>query len=175
MSKSKLPIIIAVVVLAAVGGLFATGKLGSQPDPNVKHMVEPIPLAEPFTVLLNDTDQARYAVIAIALQLEPMDQAHFDAFTGAGGGGHGGGGEAPGPGKVATYPKFANAIVDAAGGFSRQELQTPEGKEQFKDALRRKFVEIAEQDKSEFSSDDPTHVGPPYHVADVYFTKYIVQ
>lgn len=175
MSKSKLSIIVLILLSVGVGALFFTGTIGPRGASDAKKMVEPIPLSEPFTVLLNDTDQARYAVIGIALQLEPMPLEQYEAFMGSSSD-HGASSDAaPGVSKVASYPKFANAVVDAAGGFSRQELQSPEGKEQFKDVLRRKFVEIAEQDKSEFKSDDPNNIGPPFYVADVYFTKYIVQ
>jgi flagellar basal body-associated protein FliL len=178
MSKLKIPIIAVAVLAVAYAGLTMTGMLGGEDKAAAakKHMVEPVPLKpeQDFTVLLKDTDSARYAVLGVAVQLEPMDQVHYDAFTGAGGGGHGGGGEAPGPPKVAEYPKFANAIVDAAGTFSASELKSPEGKEQLKDLLRQKFAEIAEQDATDYKSDDPHHVGPPYHVMDVYFTKYIV-
>lgn len=174
MSKLKLPIIIAIVLAAAGAGLFFSGMVGSTPDTKTKHAVEPVPLAQDFTVNLKDTEADHYAVLTVALQLEPMDQAHFDTFTGANAGGHGGGGEAPGPPKLASYPKFHDAIVAVTSTFSASELKTPEGKQQLKESLLTRFAEIAEQDASEYKSADPHHVGPPYHVMDVYFPKIIV-
>lgn len=177
MSKLKLPLII-VIVLAAVGaGLFASGIVGGKPDgPVKKHVIEPITLAEPFTVNLADTDSDRHAVVNVALQLEPMDDEHWATFTGANAGGHGGGGEPPGPAMVATYPKFYDAVVSVTSRFTATELKTPRGKDELRTALLAKFAEIAEQDAAAYKAGAKTegHVHPPFHVLDVYFTKYII-
>lgn len=179
MTKAKLPIIV-VAVLALVGaGLYFTGIVGGEPEgPTKKHVIEPVALAEPFTVKLLDSDEAHYVAFNVAVQLEPMDEAHWLAFSGAGGGGHGGGGEAPGPGKVATYPKFRDAVITTASGFSKSQLDTLAGQAELKTELLAKFHEIAETDAAEAkagaAADDPLHLGPPYHVMDVFFTKFIV-
>ena len=179
MNKFKLPIIIAIVVVAAAAGLFASGMIGGKSDgPAKKHVVEPVALAEDFTINLADPDVTAVLAMNVGLQLEPMDDAHWAAYSGAGGGGHGGG-EAPGPGKVASYPKLRDAVISVASTFSSAELRTAEGKADLKRALLEKFNEIAETDSAEAkasaSAGDATHVGPPYHVLDVYFTKFVVQ
>lgn len=173
--NKRIPIIIVLVLAAAGAGLYVSGMVGGgEPEAKAKHTVEPVPLAQDFTVNLKDTDSDHFAVLAVALQLEPMDQEHFDSFTGANAGGHGGGGEPPGPAKLATYPKFHDAIVAVTSTYSASELKTPEGKQQLKESLLTRFAEIAEQDSSEYKSADPHHVGPPYHVMDVYFPKFLV-
>lgn len=179
MSKLKLPIILAVVLAAAGAGLFFSGMVGGKEEgPVKKHVIEPIALTGPFTVNLADTDSNRFLAYNVAVQLEPMDDVHWAAFSGAGGGGHGGGGEAPGPAKVAVYPKFYDAVTTIPSTFKADELKTPEGKARLKEALLDRFHEIAEIDAAEAKAgagaDDPAHVGPPYHVQDVYFTKYVV-
>jgi flagellar basal body-associated protein FliL len=178
MSKLKLPVIIVIVLAAAGAGLFLSGVVGGGKDtaPKDKHTIEPIPLAQDFTVNLRDTDVDRFAVINVALQLEPMDDKHYGAFMGLGGGGHGAPAAAPGPPKVAGYPKFADAVIAVTSTFSASELNTPDGKERLKDALRTRFAEIAERDAAEYgaAAEDYHHVGPPFHVMDVYFTKYLV-
>lgn len=179
MSKLKNPIVLVIILAALGAGLFASGIIGgSETGPTKKHAVEPIPLAESFGVNLADTDEAHFLSFGIAVKLEPMDDVHWAAFSGAGGGGHGGGGEAPGPGKVASYPKFFDAATTIPLTFTSRELKTPEGQIELKKALLDRFHEIAEQDaaeaKADAASEDPAHVGPPYHVMDVYFTKFVV-
>lgn len=178
MSKLKLPVIIAIVLAAAGAGLFFSGMLGGKEEgPVKKHVVEPIALTGPFTVNLADTDESRFLLYNIAVKLEPMDDVHWAAFSGAGGGGHGGG-EAPGPPKVAAYPPFYDAVTTIPSTFTYDELKTPEGKARLKEALLERFHEIAEIDAAEAKAgagaEDPHHVGPPYHVQDVFFTKYVV-
>lgn len=179
MSKLKLPII--VIVLAAAGaGLFASGMVGGKSDgAGKKYVIEPITLAEPFNVNLADTDQQRLLAFNIAVKLEPMDEVHWAAFSGANAGGHGGGGEAPGPAKVATYPRFYDAVITVATTFYYDELSSEGGKAEFKQALLNRFNEIAEQDEATYAKgaghDDPSHVGPPYHVQDLEFTKFVMQ
>ncbi len=181
MSKLKLPIIIVIVLAAAGAGLFASGMIGGKAEgPVKKHVIEPITLAEPgFTLNLADADSQRILSFNIALQLEPMDEVHWAAFTGAGGGGHGAGAEPPGPAKVKSYPRFQNAVITVASTFTYERLSTDEGKAELKEALLKRFHEIAEQDEATYSqaagSDDPTHVGPPYHVQDIEFTKFVMQ
>lgn len=180
MTKSKLPIILVVVVLAAAAGLYASGMVGGKAEgPAKKHVVEPIALAEDFTINLSDADSTSMLAMNVGVQLEPMDDAHWAAFSGEGGGGHGGAGEAPGPAKVSTYPKFRDAVISVASTFDAAALRTTEGKTDFKRALLEKFDEIAETDEAELkasaSAGDTAHVGPPYHVVDVYFTKFVVQ
>lgn len=179
MSKIKLPIILAVVLAAAGAGLFFSGIVGGKEGPTKKHAIEPIALAEPFVVNLADADRERYLAFNVALKLEPMDDEHWAAFSGAGGGGHGGGGEAPGPPKVASYPKFYDAVISVASTFRANQLRSEEGQAKLKEALLERFHEIAEVDAAEAKAsagyDDPAHVGPPYHVMDVHFTKYVIQ
>ena len=180
MSKLKLPIIIVIVLAAAGAGLFANGMLpGGAEGPTKKHVVEPIALAEPFVVNLADPDGSRLLAFNVAVKLEPMDDVHWSAFSGAGGGGHGGPGEAPGPPKVASYPRFYDAVITVASTFTANDLNTEKGKAELKDALLSRFHEIAEQDKATYGkgagADDPAHVGPPYHVEDINFTKFVVQ
>ncbi|MCW2927185.1 MAG: hypothetical protein JWM86_1153, partial [Thermoleophilia bacterium] len=131
-----------------------------------------------WIIRLADTDGDHHVAINRALQLEPMDEEHWTAFTGAGGGGHGGAAEAPGPAKVATYPKFYDAVLETTSTFTSTELSTEVGKTKLKEQLLARFAEIAETDAAEAkagaASEDPTHVGPPYHVLDVFFTKYVV-
>jgi flagellar basal body-associated protein FliL len=176
MSKLKLPIIIAIVIAAVGAGLFASGMVPGKTDgPIKKHVVEPVALAEPFTVNLADTDGKHFAVINVALQLEPMGDDQWVAFNGETGG-HGGGGEAPGPAKLATYPKFSDAVMNVTSGFTTRELNSKEGKLLLKEALLTRFAEIAEQDAADYKAgaEDGPHAGPPYHVMDVFFTKYII-
>jgi len=180
MTKSKLPIILVVVALAAAAGLYASGMVGGKAEgPAKKHVVEPIALADDFTINLADSGQTAMLAMNVGVQLEPMDEAHWVAFSGEGGGGHGGGGEAPGPLKVSTYPKFRDAVIGVASTFTAEQLSSGEGKADFKRALLEKFGEIAETDEAELkasaSAEDTAHVGPPYDVIDVYFTKFVVQ
>jgi flagellar basal body-associated protein FliL len=180
MSKLKLPIIIVIVLAAAGAGLFASGMLGGSSGPTKKHVLEPIALAEPFTINLADTDSARLLAFNIALKLEPMDEAHWAAFTGAGGGGHGGStGPGPGETKVSTYPRFYDAVLTVSSTFTYDDLKTENGKAELKAALLDRFHEIAEQDEATYGksagAEDPAHVGPPYHVEDLDFTKFVVQ
>lgn len=182
MSKLKLPIIIAVVLAAAGAGLFFSGMVGGKESHAKKHVVEPVMLTPPdgsFIVNLADADTNSYLLFNVALELEPMDDVHWAAFSGAGGGGHGGGGEAPGPAKVSTYPKFHDAVLDVASRFTSGQLKTEDGKQELEKRLLARFHEIAEVDKNALkgsaTADDPAHVGPPYHVLDVDFTKYVIQ
>jgi flagellar basal body-associated protein FliL len=177
MSKLKLPVIIVVVLAAAGAGLFFSGMVGGSKDTGKKHVIEPVALAEPFVVNLADTDSERFLAFNVAVQLEPMDAEHYATYSGANAGGHGGGGEAPGPGKVATYPKFYDAVMSVAATFTADELKTAEGKQDLKQQLLARFAEIAEQDTAEYKAGahDPAHVSPPFNVMDVYFTKYVIQ
>lgn len=178
MSKLKLPIIIVIVLAAVGGGLFASGIVGGGKShgPVKKHVIEPVALAEPFTVNLADTDSDRHAVVNIALQLEPMDDEHWATFTGANAGGHGGGGAPPGPAMVSTYPKFYDAVVTVTSRFKADELKSAHGKDELRTALLARFAEIAEKDAADYKAGAKTegHVHPPFHVMDVYFTKYII-
>lgn len=178
MNKRKLPIIIAAVIAAAGAGLFFSGIVGGKSGPTKKHVVEPVVLAQDFTVNLTDTDALAYVAANVAVQLEPMDEVHWAAFSGAGGGGHGGGGEAPGPPKVAAYPKFHHAVIKVLSSMSSDTLRTEKGKEKAVKMMLDEFHHIAEVDAAEAKAgagaDDPTHVGPPYHVYDAFFTKLVV-
>lgn len=183
MTNNKLPIIIVIVIVLAGAGAYMSGMVGGKSEgPTKKHVVEPIALlpasGDSFLVNLSDPDGNSFLAVNVAVQLEPMDEVHWAAFSGAGGGGHGGGGEAPGPGKVATYPKFFDALQTVASGFTADQLLQPNGKQEFKRALLDKLADIADTDAAEAKSgaayDDPTHVGPPYHVMDVFLTKFIV-
>lgn len=179
MSRLKLPIIIALVLAAAGAGLFLSGLVGDS-GPKKKYVVEPISLTPPdgsFVVNLADTDATALLSINVAVELEPMDEEHWLAFSG-GDGGHGAK-DAPGPLKVATYPKFHDAVLTVASSFPSSTLLTEDGKNQFKKRLLTRFDEIAERDTADFkvsaNSGDSAHVGPPYHVLDVQFTKYAIQ
>jgi flagellar basal body-associated protein FliL len=176
MSRLKLPIIIAVVLAAAGAGLFFSGIVGGDKGAAKKHYVEPIPMAEPFIVNLADADKTALLSINIALELEPMDDEHWNAFMG--GGGHEGG-EAPGPLKVATYPKFSDAVISEASQMTSDFLETPDGKAELKKQLLKSFHQIAVRDEADLkrsaAAGDPEHVGPPYYVYDVQFTKYAIQ
>jgi flagellar basal body-associated protein FliL len=181
MSKLKLPIIIAVVLAAAGAGLFFSGIVGGDKGPAKKHVVEPITLAPDqgqFVINLSDTDKSVILAVNVAVELEPMDDDHWAAFAGEGGG-HGGATEAPGPLKVATYPKFFDAVLTEASQMDSDFLMTEAGKAQLKKNLLDRFHEIAVADeaalKSSAEADDPSHLGPPYHVSDIQFTKYAVQ
>ena len=182
MSKLKLPIIIAVVLAAAGAGLFFSGIVGGHSGPAKKHVVEPITLTPDsgqFVINLSDADASWILALNVAVELEPMDEEHWAAFSGGDGGGHGGAKEAPGPLKVATYPKFYDAILTEASQMESDFLKTEHGKAELKKRLLDRFNEIAVTDeaalKSSAEADDPTHLGPPYHVSDIQFTKYAVQ
>jgi flagellar basal body-associated protein FliL len=177
MRKLKLPVIIAIVVVAAGAGLFLSGMVGGKEPPKKKHVIAPVALAEPFVVNLADTDSERFLAFNIAVQLEPMDDVHYATYSGANAGGHGGGGEPPGPAMVATYPKFYDAVMSVAATFTADELKSADGKQKLKQQLLARFAEIAETDTAEHKAGahDPTHVSPPFHVMDVYFTKYVIQ
>ena len=57
MTKLKLPILIAVVLAALGAGLFFSGMVGGKAEaPAKKHVVEPVVLAQDFTVNLTDTN-----------------------------------------------------------------------------------------------------------------------
>jgi len=176
--KLKLPIIIAIVAVAGGAGLFTSGVLGGKEAPGKKHMVEPVALAEPFTINLTDPGGA-YLRVALAIQLEPMDAEHWAGFSGANAGGHGGATDAPGPIAIAKYPKFRDGAIRVGTTFSSDDLLTDGGKQEFKDALLTEFSNIAEQDAAETKSteQDPAHIGigPPYHVQDIYFNDFVVQ
>lgn len=177
MSKKKIFIALPILLAAIAGVLVVTGVVGggSKEIPK-KHVVEPISLAEPFTVNLADTDGSAFLATNIAVKLKPMDEEHWLVFSGAGGGGHGGG-EAPGPPKVAAYPKFRDAVITVASTFKSDRLLTSDGQAEFKAALLDKFHAIEQVDAAEAKAgaEDPAHIGPPYHIEDVYFTKYVVQ
>lgn len=178
MSKLKLPLIIVAVVAAAAAGLYFSGMIGSKDSgPVKKHVVEPVPLAQDFTVNLADAGGGRYAAMTVAVQLAPMDEEEWLAYTGANAGGHGGATEAPGPAMVATYPKFDDAVVTVTSTFTAEELLKPDGKVALKRALLSKFDEIAEMDADEYKAGAKVegHVGPPFHVQDVYLTRYIIK
>jgi flagellar basal body-associated protein FliL len=178
MSKFKLPIIIVLVLAALGGGLFASGMVGGKSGPAKKYAVEPITMTEPFTINLNDPDSASLLVLSVAIKLEPMDQEHWSAFSGAGAKEGAADAMSPGAAKVADYPPFRDAVIEVASGFSSKELQTDAGKGKLKDALIDRFHQIAEVDAAEAKTDanaqDSAHVGPPYHVLDVDFTKFVV-
>ncbi|MCW2926027.1 MAG: hypothetical protein JWM98_3431 [Thermoleophilia bacterium] len=176
MTKSKLPLI--AVALVVVGAVLYMTVLHKPSGPTKKHMLEPITLSEPFVVNLSDTDDERLVSMNVAVQLEPMDDAHFAAFEGEKG--HGGGaGPTPGELKVSTYPKFRDAVITELTSTSYSTLHTLPGQKAFKTALLGRFDEIAEVDAAELKSSaegsDPTHLGPPYHVVDVTFTKLALQ
>jgi flagellar basal body-associated protein FliL len=177
MSKLKLPVIIALVAVAAVAGLFMSGMVGGKSEgPVKKHVVEPVPLAGDFTINLKDGSGNDYAVLNVALQLEPMAEEEWATWSGANAGGHGGSGEAPGPAALAAYPKFADAINAVTSTFTAQELKNPEGKASLKQELLERFSEIAEQDAADYKAGaaEEGHAGPPYHVMDVFFPKYLI-
>lgn len=185
MSRLKLPsrkisIIILAAVVAAGAGAYVTGMLPGQGKSHdtATHVIEPIELSKPFTVNLSDTDDSRYLVLGIAVQLKPMDTPHYLGFSGAGGGGHGPA-EAPGPPKVAAYPKFHDAVITTASKYSSEQLLTDKGKKELKAELLERFNEIAEVDAAEHDAahKDPAHIGvaPPYHVMQVEFTQFAIQ
>lgn len=70
-------------------------------------------------------------------------------------------------------------MITVASTFTADQLNTADGKAELKEALLTRFHEIAEQDESTYGksagADDPHHVGPPYHVQDLEFTKFVVQ
>lgn len=178
--KLKLPIIIGVVAIAGALGLYMSGIVGGKSGgPIKKHTIAPVTMTTPFTVNTTDTDAQHFAVFNVALQLEPMDEAHWANWSGASAGGHGGSGEAPGPAELASYAKYRSAIVEIASGYSMDQLSTQGGKDAFKKALLEKFAEIAEVDAADAKSspEDPKAIGiePPYHVRDVYFTDFALQ
>lgn len=178
MSKLKLPIIVVIVAAAAVAGLFMSGMIGGSSDGVLKkHVIAPVPLEQDFTVNLKGGSGADFAVINVALQLEPMGEEQWAAWSGAGAGGHGGGGEAPGPLELAKYPKFSDAINATVATFSAQELKSPEGKLDLKEAMLTKFAEIAEQDAADYkpAAQVEGSVTPPFHVMDVFFPKYVIK
>jgi flagellar basal body-associated protein FliL len=178
MSKLKLPIIIALVAVAAIAGLYMSGMIGGTSNGVVKkHVVAPVPLGQDFTVNLSDGSGADFAVVNVALQLEPMGEQEWSEWSGANAGGHGGSGEAPGPMALASYPKFADAINATTSTFSAQQLKSPEGKLELKQALLQKFAEIAEQDAADYKAGarEEGHVSPPFHVMDVFFPKYVIK
>jgi flagellar basal body-associated protein FliL len=151
--------------------------------PKKKYVVEPIPLtpanSDAFLVNLADTGGTSYLRVNVALALEPMASEEWYAFSGKSGGGHGAKGDAPGPPKVATYPKFFDAIQTVGSGFTAQALLQPTGKQEFKRELLDAFAVIAETDaaerKASADAKDPLHVGPPYHVQDVFITTFTVK
>lgn len=182
MTKNKLPIIIAAVAVLGLVGAYMTGMIGGSKEegPAKKYVVPPVALAEPFTVNTADPEGNKYLVANISVQLEPMDQLHWDNFSGANAGGHGGGGgEMPGATAVANYPKFRNAVIETASTMTAEELRTPKGKAAFKQHLMEEFAKIAEVDEAEHKAapEDPAHVGvaPPFHVMQIDFTQWAVQ
>lgn len=181
MTKLKLPIIIAVVLAAAGAGLFFSGIVGGEQGPAKKHVVPSIPLAPDsgqFIINLSDGDKSAILALNVALDLEPMKDEEWAAFSGEGGGEEGAK-EAPGPLKVSTYPKFFDAVLTEASQMNSDLLKTEAGKAQLKKRLLDRFHEIAVADeaalKSSAEADDPEYVGPPYQVSDIQFTKYAVQ
>lgn len=180
MNRLKLPIIIVAVVAALGAGLYASGIIGGgSSGPVKKHHVPPIPLAEPqFVVNLKDANGAMLR-LGLAVQLEPLSEERWAAYSGANAGGHGGGGDvAPGVMMVSTYPKFRDAVIRVASTYSSDDLLTEAGKKAFKTDLLREFAANAETDAAEIKSsapEDPNHFGPPYDVIDVQFTDFVVQ
>ncbi|MCW2961067.1 MAG: hypothetical protein JWM90_1454 [Thermoleophilia bacterium] len=176
MTKLKLPIIIAIVAIALFAGLKVSGVIGGAPEgPLKKHVVQPVPFAEEFIVNTKDTDRQIFLSFNVFMTLAPMDEEHWLIWSGAGGGGHGGATEAPGPPKLATYARYRDAVNVVASGFTAAELRSEEGKLQLKRELLDEFAAIAERDEAEAKAGAESHeVGPPYHVQDVGFTKFVV-
>ena len=182
MTKNKLPLILAAVVVLGLAGAFMTGMIGGKKEdgPARKFVVPPVTLAEPFTVNTADPSGNTYLVANIAVQLEPMSQTSWDNYSGANAGGHGGGsGEMPGAVQVSTYPKFRNAVIETAATMTAKELRASSGKAEFKKRLLEEFAQIAEVDEAEHKAapEDPAHEGvaPPYHVMQIDFTQWAVQ
>lgn len=177
MSKLKLPIIIAIVLAAAGAGLFFSGLLGSDTKAK-KHNVPAIKLTDPFLINLSDENTDAYLSFSVAVKLEPMDDEHFAAFMGEDAG-HGGTAESPGAAQVATYPDFYDAVNNVASTFNSDDLKTQAGKARLETALLDRFHEIEQVDtadlKSSAAAGDPAHVGPPYHVIDITFPKFVIQ
>lgn len=183
-SNLKLPIIVAIVVVAGIAGLLLSGVVGGGPEgPVKKHAIEPVALVSPspsgsFLVNLKDPECSCFLKLNVALKLEPMDQKTWEGWSGANAGGHGGATEAPGPAAMAKYATFHDAINRVVGGFSSNELLAPGGQQALQDELLKEFAVIAERDEAEHEStfQDDAHmgVGPPYHVAEVYFPEYLV-
>lgn len=176
LTKFKLPIIIVVVLMAALGGLKVSGIIGGAPEgPLKKHVVQPVPFAEKFIVNTKDTDRQTFLSFNVFMTLAPMDEEHWLLWSGAGGGGHGGPAEAPGPPKLATYPRYRDAVNLVASGFTADQLRSEQGKIELKRQLLDEFAHIAEQDEANAKAGADTHeVGPPYHVQDVGFTEFVV-
>lgn len=178
MNQKRIIIIGVAVLAAAVGGLFMTGMIGGEKVDNTKVTPETIKLSESFVVNLADTDEAHLAKLGVAVQLEPMKTLDHDAFSGANaGGGHGGGGDVKtGPIRVAEDPELRDAVLDTVGRFTAAELLSPEGKEQLKKDLLKRFDAVAARHPVAHGKDAHHDMAaPPYHVADVFFYEYVVQ
>jgi flagellar basal body-associated protein FliL len=159
-----------------------TGMIGGKTDPNAnkRYVVPPVEMSEPFTANTNDPSGDVYLAMSLALQLEPMKKEAWDHYSGAGAKGHGAGdGEMPGAVKVASYPKFRDAVIETVGHFSAKQLRSEAGKDQLKQDLLEAFEKIYQVDEAEAKAapEDPAELGlaPPYKVKAITLTNYAVQ
>ena len=184
-SNLKLPIIVAIVVVAGIAGLLLSGVVGGGPEgPVKKHAIEPVALVSPspsgsFLVNLKDPECSCFLKLNVALKLEPMDQKH----VGAAGPARTPAATAvrprrPAPRPWPSTPRSTTRSTGSWAGFSSNELLAPGGQQALQDELLKEFAVIAERDEAEHEStfQDDAHmgVGPPYHVAEVYFPEYLV-
>lgn len=195
-TKYRLPLIILLIAAIAGGaGLYLAGMIGGKDAPVQKERLEPIKLGEePFILNLADTERTAYVKLGLYVELEPMtpeDKLLFEAAPESGGHGGGGADAITGPKRVSADPTLHDAVIDVTSRFTSDELLTPAGKEDLKEALLERFDKVARDQApakpktagkhgkaAAAKHEEPVHRNPahaPFHISDVYFTSYAVQ
>lgn len=182
MTKLKLPIIIALVLVAGVAGLFVSGVIGGDKSTGKPVPVTPVTMAlgsDPNGFTINTADSTKAGFVVFNLALQPKDMSPEALLLWEGEGGEGGATDPPGPAALATYPKYRDAVIAVAATFTSSELLARDGQAKLKQALLDKFEEIAQRDEAAYGVhkkgevQDPTH--PPYHIKDVFLQNFAVQ
>lgn len=148
--KSKLKIIIPVLLVVVLGGVYKFVLSKPAPAPKVKVEGEVYVLPKEFLVNLTD---GRFARLGVALVMEP------GAHTAAAAGGHGA--AAAPPDGYGTLPQEAivrDIVTDTVTAASGSELTSPKGRKHLKEEILHEI-----------------HESTDVHADDVLFTDVAVQ
>lgn len=143
--SKKVPMVIAAVVILALGYMFGPGKAKPAPaaggPTTTTTVLGAVAGLEPITLNLAD---GRYLKVAIALQLKEV----------AAEGGHGGGGGDD----QSHWARALDATISVLGERTYEDLAAPGGREKAKEELSHHVAELYHGE-----------------VVDVYFTEFVMQ